>query len=204
MVLKLLPTVEIDTWPLADGIHFHHTVAPPPPTLGSGSSNCVVASTLLPTATAGTAGWGWTDLAAAGAWPLDGLPLQLLLDPASPSPADAVGATLAPLAAALEQLEGPAGAGKPLFVSALVLAGAPDSPGEAAALSAVRAAIEADPRAFLAAETSADMWPGAPPDPREAAPAEPARKDAPAEKSDDLQQLKDQIAAMQRKLDTMS
>ncbi|MGX9415691.1 polyhydroxyalkanoate synthesis repressor PhaR, partial [Mesorhizobium sp. 14Arga] len=37
-----------------------------------------------------------------------------------------------------------------------------------------------------------------------AAPAEPARKDAPPEKSDDLQQLKDQIAAMQRKLDTMS
>ncbi|TGQ67596.1 polyhydroxyalkanoate synthesis repressor PhaR [Mesorhizobium sp. M00.F.Ca.ET.186.01.1.1] len=33
--------------------------------------------------------------------------------------------------------------------------------------------------------------------------AEPARREAP-EKSDDLQQLKDQIAAMQRKLDTMS
>jgi len=36
-----------------------------------------------------------------------------------------------------------------------------------------------------------------------AAPAEPARKEAP-EKSDDLQELKEQIAAMQRKLDTMS
>ncbi|MEP6565777.1 MAG: polyhydroxyalkanoate synthesis repressor PhaR [Mesorhizobium sp.] len=36
-----------------------------------------------------------------------------------------------------------------------------------------------------------------------AAPTEPARKEAP-EKSDDLQELKEQIAAMQRKLDTMS
>ena len=35
------------------------------------------------------------------------------------------------------------------------------------------------------------------------APAEPARKEAP-EKGDDLQELKEQIAAMQRKLDTMS
>jgi polyhydroxyalkanoate synthesis repressor PhaR len=35
------------------------------------------------------------------------------------------------------------------------------------------------------------------------APAEPARKE-PVEKSDDLQELKEQIAAMQRKLDTMS
>jgi polyhydroxyalkanoate synthesis regulator protein len=39
---------------------------------------------------------------------------------------------------------------------------------------------------------------GAPP-----AAAEPAKKEAP-EKSDDLQELKEQIAAMQRKLDTMS
>ena len=36
-----------------------------------------------------------------------------------------------------------------------------------------------------------------------AAPTEPAKKEAP-EKSDDLQELKSQIAAMQRKLDTMS
>jgi len=36
-----------------------------------------------------------------------------------------------------------------------------------------------------------------------ATPAEPARKETP-EKPDDLQDLKDQIAAMQRKLDTMS
>jgi len=35
------------------------------------------------------------------------------------------------------------------------------------------------------------------------APSEPAKKDVP-EKSDDLQELKEQIAAMQRKLDTMS
>ena len=35
------------------------------------------------------------------------------------------------------------------------------------------------------------------------APTEPAKKDVP-EKSDDLQELKEQIAAMQRKLDTMS
>ena len=39
--------------------------------------------------------------------------------------------------------------------------------------------------------------------PAPAAPAEPARKEAP-EKPDDLQELKEQIAAMQRKLDTMS
>ena len=38
-----------------------------------------------------------------------------------------------------------------------------------------------------------------------AAPApEPARKDAPEKSGDDLQELKEQIAAMQRKLDTMS
>jgi polyhydroxyalkanoate synthesis regulator protein len=36
-----------------------------------------------------------------------------------------------------------------------------------------------------------------------AAPVEPASKEAP-EKTDDLQELKEQIAAMQRKLDTMS
>ncbi|MEO8137347.1 MAG: polyhydroxyalkanoate synthesis repressor PhaR, partial [Betaproteobacteria bacterium] len=36
-----------------------------------------------------------------------------------------------------------------------------------------------------------------------APPTEPAKKEAP-EKSDDLQELKEQIAAMQRKLDTMS
>ena len=36
-----------------------------------------------------------------------------------------------------------------------------------------------------------------------AAAPDPARKETP-EKSDDLQELKDQIAAMQRKLDTMS
>ncbi|RWK50295.1 MAG: polyhydroxyalkanoate synthesis repressor PhaR, partial [Mesorhizobium sp.] len=35
------------------------------------------------------------------------------------------------------------------------------------------------------------------------APAEPARKET-SEKPDDLQELKEQIAAMQRKLDTMS
>lgn len=35
------------------------------------------------------------------------------------------------------------------------------------------------------------------------APAEPARKEAPAEKSDELKELKEQIAAMQRKIDSM-
>ena len=37
-----------------------------------------------------------------------------------------------------------------------------------------------------------------------AAAPEPARKDAPEKSGDDLQELKEQIAAMQRKLDTMS
>ena len=37
-----------------------------------------------------------------------------------------------------------------------------------------------------------------------AATPEPARKEAPEKSGDDLQELKEQIAAMQRKLDTMS
>lgn len=109
---------------------------------------------------AGRAAQGWGQ----GPLPLDGLSVRLVLDlSAAPTP-DAASRPLGELESALERLEGPTGAAKPVFVSGFVLAGPLDAFATDMALAAAQQAIAQDPRAYLAAQGTSDMWPGAMPD----------------------------------------
>jgi murein DD-endopeptidase MepM/ murein hydrolase activator NlpD len=127
---------------------------------------------------AGCANDGWAAAGAPGGVPIGGVSVRMTLDlEAPPSPKAAAG-SLTELSEALERLEGPAGAGKPVFVSGFVLAEAPrdmwsdrsgdDSLAADTALAAALKAIADDPHARLAAEATADMGPGSMPEPGEA------------------------------------
>jgi murein DD-endopeptidase MepM/ murein hydrolase activator NlpD len=118
----------------------------------------------------GAHGWGQ------GTVPVDGASVRLLLDMAAAVSPDAPARSLTELESALERLEGPTGAAKPVFVSGFVLAGPLEPLAMDTALAAARQAIDVDPRAYLAALGSSDMWPGAMPDneaPREEGADEP-------------------------------
>jgi murein DD-endopeptidase MepM/ murein hydrolase activator NlpD len=116
---------------------------------------------------AGRANHAWAT-GGATVVPLDGVSVRLLLDLSAPPSAATAARPLAELTGALERIEGPTGAGKPVFVSGFVLAGPPDGLGADAALAAALQVIAADPRVYLAAQGTADMWPGAMPEPGEA------------------------------------
>ncbi len=114
---------------------------------------------------AGRTGFGWPAAGVTGGSPLSGVALRLALDLAGPPSPGATAGELEELEDALDRMEGPAGAGKPVLVSGFVLAGvAQDALCDVSvaldgALAAAEQAIADDPRAYLAAQATADMGP---------------------------------------------